>query len=189
MSTDSSLSVVGICGSLRKGSYNQFLLQAASKHMPTGMQLEMLAIHDFPLFNQDILDIGIPAPVKRCQDQIAKAHAVLICSPEYNYSISGVLKNAIDWISRMKNQPLEGKPLGILGATPGHYGTVRAQMALRQVCVATRMIPMNSPEILVTEADQKFDAAGHLIDEDTVSRLTKFLASFASFITTIQGRR
>ncbi len=149
--------------------------------------METCDLHDIPLFNQDVLDAGMPEPVKTFRERIAKADAILIASPEYNYSISGVLKNAIDWASRAPNPPLDGKPLGIMGATPGNFGTIRGQMALRQVCIFTNMIPMNTPELFVTKANEKFDAEGNLIDETTQKYLKKFLQSFDAWVKKIHG--
>lgn len=187
MITSSPISVLGICGSLRNASFNWSLLQAAAKHLPKEMNLESIRLHDIPLFNQDVLDAGMPSSVQTFRDRIAAADALLICSPEYNYSISGVLKNAIDWASRPPNQPLNGKPLGIMGATPGNFGTVRAQMALRQVCVFTNMVPLLQPEVLVMKAETKFDSQRNLTDEVTKKILIQFLEAFAMWIRKLRG--
>jgi chromate reductase len=177
----SPLKLFGICGSLRKKSLNRNLLRAAQELLPDGVELSMNELHDIPLYNQDVFDAGLPEAVKAFRDGIAAADGLLIASPEYNYSISGVLKNAIDWASRPPDPPLHDKPLGILGASPGVLGTVRGQLALRQVCIFTNMIPMNKPEFLMAGAPAKFDQEGRLIDEESKKKLAAFLAAFATF--------
>ena len=159
--------VLGISGSLRKGSYNTALLKAASELLPEGMTLEVFDLSSIPLYNDDVRALGYPKPVQEFRDRIAAADALLIATPEYNYSIPGVLKNAIDWASRPPDPPLDGKPVAIMGASTGNFGTVRAQMHLRQVCVFCNMFPLNKPEVLVMRAQEKFDASGRLVDETT----------------------
>jgi chromate reductase, NAD(P)H dehydrogenase (quinone) len=123
---------------------------------------------DIPLYNEDVRAQGDPEPVTALKEAIRQADALVIAAPEYNYSIPGVLKNAIDWASRPPDtSPLNGKPVAIMGATTGSWGTVRSQMHLRQVCVYTNMLPMNKPQVLVARARNKFDAQGHLVDETT----------------------
>ncbi|HYF64129.1 MAG TPA: NAD(P)H-dependent oxidoreductase [Herpetosiphonaceae bacterium] len=165
-----TVKIVGISGSLRQQSFNTALLHAASELLPPAATLEIVHLGEIPGYDQDALDAGgFPAPVQRLRDTIGAADALLIASPEYNYSISGVLKNAIDWVSRPgpnKELPFDGKPLGMMGATPGLYGTVRAQTHLRQIAVYLNMFPINKPEVLVTQAGQKF-SAGRLTDEAT----------------------
>ena len=177
----SPLKVLGICGSLRKKSYNRALLQAAAELLPDGMELSQCDLHDIPLFNQDVLDAGYPEPVRIFRERIAAADVLLVASPEYNYSISGVLKNAIDWASRPPNPPLNDKPLGILGASPGMLGTVRGQMALRQVCLFTNMIPMNKPEFFLSHAKDKFNEEGRLTDEETRKKLRDYLVALSTW--------
>jgi len=127
--------VLGISGSLRKASYNTALLRPASELLPRGMTLEVFDLSSIPLYNDDVRALGFPKPVQEFRSRIAAADALLIATPEYNFSIPGVLKNAIDWASRPPDPPLDGKPLAIMGASTGNFGTVRAQMHLRQVCV------------------------------------------------------
>jgi chromate reductase len=162
--------IVGISGSLRQQSLNTALLHAASELLPADTTLEIVHLGEIPPYDQDLLDAqGFPGPVQRLRDTVAAADAVLIATPEYNYSISGVLKNAIDWVSRPgpnKELPFDEKPLGIMGATPGLYGTVRAQMQLRQMAVYLNMFPINKPEVMVTQATQKY-SAGRLTDQTT----------------------
>lgn len=159
--------VLAISGSFRKNSYNTSLLRAASEMLPEGMTLEIFDISRIPLYDDDVRALGFPEPVQEFRNRIAAADALLIATPEYNFSIPGVLKNAIDWASRPPNPPLDGKPVAMMGASTGNFGTVRAQMHLRQVCVNTNMFPLNKPEVLVMRAQEKFDADGRLVDEMT----------------------
>jgi chromate reductase, NAD(P)H dehydrogenase (quinone) len=160
---------LGIAGSLREGSYNRALLRAARDLAPDGLEICIFeGLADIPLYNEDVRAQGDPEPVTALKEAIRQADALVIAAPEYNYSIPGVLKNAIDWASRPPDtSPLNGKPVAIMGATTGSWGTVRSQMHLRQVCVYTNMLPMNKPQVLVARARNKFDAQGHLVDETT----------------------
>jgi chromate reductase len=162
-----SIHVFGFSGSLRKGSYNSALLRAAAGLLPEGMTLETYDLSSIPLYNDDVRAAGYPDVVKDFRSRIAAADALLIATPEYNYSIPGVMKNALDWASRPPDPPLSGKPLAIMGASTGNFGTVRSQLHLRQVCIFTNMLPLNKPEVLVTRAQEKFDLEGKLTDEIT----------------------
>jgi chromate reductase, NAD(P)H dehydrogenase (quinone) len=165
----SSLRVIGISGSLRNDSLNTKLLRAAMELLPEGMTGEIAPIGDLPLYNADI-DAPRkerPASVQRFRDALARTDALVIASPEYNYSIPGGLKNAIDWASRGEDSPLVNKPVALMGATGGMWGTVRMQQAFRPVFQYLNMQPVNKPEILVAQARQKFNAEGRLTDETT----------------------
>jgi chromate reductase len=178
------IKVLGIAGSLRKGSFNKALLNAAVELQPDGMKIEIFDISSIPLYNGDIESEGTPTAVNAFKNKIAEADALLIVTPEYNYSIPGVLKNAIDWASRPPaSSPLNQKPLGIMGASSGLMGTVRAQMHLRQTAVLTNMYTMNRPEVLVTKAHEKFDKEGKLTDENTAQHIRKFLSALAEWAT------
>ncbi|MGO8917674.1 MAG: NADPH-dependent FMN reductase [Stellaceae bacterium] len=159
------VTTLGISGSLRKGSFNTAALRAAAELVPDGMALEIADIGDIPLYNDDVRQLGFPPAVQKLRAQIAAADALLFATPEYNYSISGVLKNAIDWASRPPDPPVIGKPVGIMGATGGMWGTTRAQYHLRQCFVFLNMFPVNKPEVLIARAPSKFDAAGKLTDQ------------------------
>lgn len=188
LSDNPPVRLVGICGSLRKKSYNRYLLQAAASALPKGAQLTIAEIRDVPLFDQDVLDAhGFPPSVKALRAAIAAADCVLIASPEYNYSIPGVLKNAIDWASRGSDQPFAGKTIGIMGATPGGLGTVRGQMHLRQVCIFLNLAPLAKPEVLVSRAHEKFNAEGDLVDEKTRDELGTFLSALVDFTRRVRG--
>src|SRR5215471_1600131 len=165
MSEAGGITVLGICGSLRAGSYNRAALRAAIELKPPGMMIETADIGSIPLYNEDVRALGFPPPVDTFRRQIAAADALLFVSPEYNYSISGVLKNAIDWASRPPDQPFAGKPVAIMGAAAGMAGTARAQYDLRRCCVFLDMHPINKPEVLIGVAHTKFDAEGAFTDE------------------------
>jgi chromate reductase len=158
---------LAISGSLRKGSYNTAALRAAAELVPDGMSLQIADISQIPLYNDDVRQAGYPPAVQTFRQQIAAADALLFATPEYNYSMSGVLKNAIDWASRPPDPPVLGKPAGIMGATPGMWGAARAQYHLRQCFVFLNMFPVNKPEVFIAQAASKFDAQGKLTDPTT----------------------
>ena len=163
--------VLGIGGSLRKGSYNRALLHAAKELAPEQMDIHIFEneiLKTIPPFDEDARQQGEPETVEILKREIRHADALLFAIPEYNHSLTGVLKNAIDWVSRPPaDSPLDGKPVAIMGASTGMSGTIRAQMHFRQVCVFTNMLPLNKPQVFVTRAAEKFDADGRLIDEVT----------------------
>ncbi len=164
---DAPVKILAFCGSLRKGSYNKMLLRAAVELAPDAVCLETFEISAFPLFNQDF-EKDPPSIVKEFKAKIKAADAVLIVTPEYNYSIPGVLKNAIDWASRpYGDNAFEGKPVAMMSASIGMLGGARAQYHLRQSFIFLEMHPINRPEIFVSFAPQKFDASGKLLDENT----------------------
>src|SRR6478609_6525154 len=167
MSEAKGITVLGICGSLRAGSFNKAALRAAIEEKPPGMTIETAEIGSIPLYNEDVRALGFPPPVEKLRTQIAAADALLFVTPEYNYSTSGVLKNAIDWASRPPNQPFDGKPVAIMGATASLWGTARAQYDVRKMCVYLNMFPLNKPEVLIAQAPSKFDAELKLTDKTT----------------------
>ena len=147
--------ILGFAGSLRKGSFNKSILRAAAELIPSGVVIEIFDLEGIPPFNQD-LDQQAPEKVKEFKARIRAADALLIATPEYNYSIPGVLKNAIDWGSRPHgDNSFEDKPVAIMGASPGMLGTARAQYHLRQSCVFLNMHPLNKPEVMVPFAHEK----------------------------------
>lgn len=177
------IKVIGFAGSLRKGSYNKMLLKNVQQLFPNDMELEIIDIPDIPIYNYDIQAAhGIPASVIEIGEKIRNAHAVLIATPEYNYGVPGGLKNFIDWISRIENQPLRGRVLGMMGATTGLGGTIRAQVALRMIAVFVESCVMAKPEIYVTKAGDKFDKEGNLIDEATKKVLEKYIEKLKEWI-------
>ena len=173
--------VFAFCGSLRKASFNRMAMRAAEELAPEGMRFETCDIGAFPLYNEDVRQQGFPPSVERAREKIQAADAVLFVTPEYNYSFSGVLKNAIDWVSRPPDQPFAGKPAAIMGATPSTLGTARAQYHLRQVCVYLNMFPVNRPEVLIAAADKKFDADGQLTDEPTRKNIAHLMTALAEW--------
>ena len=173
-----ALKVLGIAGSLRAGSYNRALLRAAQELAPAGMEITTFDLAPVPLYNGDVEVKGDPEPVAALKAAIRQADALLIVTPEYNFGVPGVLKNAIDWASRPpRGSALQGKPAAIMGATPGMGGTGRAQMQLRQTFVFTQTYALLSPEILVARAAEKFDASGKLTDEPTRKFVGQLLAA------------
>jgi chromate reductase len=184
-----SIRVLGISGSLRKASFNTALLRAAVERAPAGMTIETADISAIPPFNDDVFKLGLPAPVEKLRAQVAGAQALLIATPEYNFSIPGVLKNAIDWASRPPNQPFAGKPLAIMGASGAMGGTMRAQYHLRQVAVFLDMQVVNKPEIFVRSAANAFDAEGKLIDETASKLVRELLESLAKFVAWVPRLR
>ena len=176
-----AIKVLGISGSLRAGSFNTGLLRGASTVMPPGMEMSTFALHDFPLFNADVEAQGNPEPVTAMHQAIAAADGLLFAVPEYNYSISGVLKNAIDWASRGRPSPLDGKPAAIMGVG-GRQGTVRAQMHMRQIALHNSMRMMIDPELLLVRSRRRSDPDGNLTDEATLERLREFMAALDEWI-------
>lgn len=180
MSETSPLTILGVCGSLRRESWNKKLLNACVGLVPEGVTLSIHPIDEVPLFNGDVYDQGFPEPVQRLRAAIAAADALLFVTPEYNYSIPGVLKNAMDWVSRPPSQPFAGKPAATLGASPGLHGTVRGQTHTREVCMGLGMIVSPKPEVYVGRAPEKFNAAGELTDADTAKFVREALANLAT---------
>lgn len=177
--------VIVICGSLRKGSYNRMLTRALPALAPAGMKIkEAPSFGEFPLYNADIQDgPGFPAAVTTLADAIRAADGVLIVSPEYNYSIPGGLKNALDWVSRLPEQPFAKKPVAIQSASPGPLGGARMQYHLRQSFVFLDAAVLSRPEVMVFNCAQKFDEkAGTLTDEATRGFVKKQLEAFEKFI-------
>ena len=178
-----TLRVLGIPGSLRAGSFNRALLRAAVELAPAGMEITIFdGLGAVPLYDADVEAKGDPAPVAALKTAIREAGALLIATPEYNYSVPGVLKNAIDWASRPPGKSvLNGKPAAILGASPGGTGTARAQLALRQSFVFTDTPTVLRPEVLVPRAHEKIDAQGRLTDEPTRQSIRKLLEALVQW--------
>lgn len=182
-----SLKVLAISGSLRKASYNTAALRAAQELAPDDMTIELASIADIPFYDADLQAQGFPRSVLDLGEKIRAADAVLFGSPEYNYSIPGVLKNAIDWISRLPNQPFAGKPIGMIGASQSLLGAARAQYHLRQSFVFLDALPVNKPEVFITLAQNKFDEAGKLTDEATRGFIRQHLDALAKWTRRLQS--
>lgn len=176
------VNIVGFAGSLRKNSYNRALLNAAAVLVPGGASLEVFDLGVIPLYSQD-LEVDMPKVVRDFKSKVRKADALLISTPEYNYSFSGVLKNALDWASRpYSDNSFDGKLAAIMGASPGVFGTARAQYHLRQVLVSLNVQVVNRPEVFVSLAQEKFGKDGNLTDRKTrelVARLLESLVALA----------
>ncbi|HEX3265219.1 MAG TPA: NADPH-dependent FMN reductase [Candidatus Limnocylindrales bacterium] len=178
-----TLNVVGIAGSLRRGSYNRGLIRAAIDLAPAGMRVTTQELDDLPMFNADIEADGDPGPVRRLKDAIGAADALLIATPEYNRCVPGVLKNAIDWASRPARQSvLTNKPVAIMGASTGGGGTARAQAHLRDGLGYTNGLVLPQPEVLVPFAASRFDDAGNLHDDETKDALGELLVALAEWV-------
>jgi chromate reductase len=173
--------ILGISGSLRKESYNLSLLKAAAKLLPPDVELEIITLENLPLYNQDTENIINPA-VDNFKKKIEEADAILFSSPEYNYSIPGVLKNAIDVASRPwgKNS-WTGKPAAIMGASVGALGTSRMQYHLRQVMVFLDMHPLNKPEVMVMTAQEKINESGEVTDEKTKEKISELIVALVAW--------
>jgi chromate reductase len=177
-----TLNILAIAGSLRKASYNRALIRAAQKQAPEGMAINIHDLNDIPLYNADVEAAGDPPGVAAFKQAIAGADGVLIATPEYNHGVPGVMKNAIDWASRPpRNAPLNAKPVGLIGASPGMTGSARGQSQLRQAFEFTNSWCMPQPEILVFRAHEKFDAEGRLTDESTAKHLRRYLEALAGW--------
>ncbi len=180
MTLSKPIHVLGISGSLRKPSYNTALLHTAADLMPPGMTLEIFDLSPLPMFNQDF-EKPFPESVAAFRSQLAGADALLIATPEYNSSITGALKNALDWASRSPQPPLQGKPVAIMGASTGNFGTLRAQLHLRQILTHMGALPLGKPEVLVARAEQAFDTEGKLVDATARGFLQDLLAALAKW--------
>jgi len=185
----SPLTILGIAGSLRKASYNRAALRVAREVAPPGAKIEIFELNGIPPFNQDE-ESPMPGKVVQFKARIRAADAILFVTPEYNYSIPGVLKNAIDWASRpYGDSAWEGKPVAIMGASPGMLGTARAQYHLRQCFVFLNMVPLNKPEVMIANASERFDETGNLIDEDTRAHIQKLVEALARWTRQLQKAR
>ena len=173
--------ILGIAGSLRKESFNQGALRAAVELAPEGATIEIFALDGIPGFNQDE-EQNPPEKVAELKRKVREADAILFVTPEYNYSVPGVLKNAIDWASRpYGDSAWNGKPAAIMGASVGVIATARAQYHLRQMMVFLNMFPVNQPEVMIGNAAEKFDAQGNLTDETTKDFIRKLLANLVEW--------
>ena len=171
------MQVLALVGSLRRGSYNKLALRAAQELAPPGMTIEAADIGVLPLYNDDVRTEGYPPEVQTLRERVRAADALLFVTPEYNYSVPGVLKNAIDWASRPPEQPLDGKPAAIMGASTGRLGTARAQYHLRQIGVFVNLHFLNRPEVMIAGAAKAFDASGRLTDEGARKLIADLLAA------------
>ncbi|HEY5298287.1 MAG TPA: NAD(P)H-dependent oxidoreductase [Verrucomicrobiae bacterium] len=180
------MTILGIAGSLRRQSYNRAALRAAQQLVPDGVKIEIFELDGIPGFNED--DEKNPPPrVVELKKRIRAADAILLVTPEYNYSIPGVLKNSIDWASRpYGDSAWSGKPAAIMGASIGNIGTARAQYHLRQIFVFLNVFPVNQPEVMIGNAAAKFDVEGKLTDENTKEHIRKLLQGLVEWTARLQ---
>jgi chromate reductase, NAD(P)H dehydrogenase (quinone) len=176
------LKILGVCGSLRKASFNMAALRACGEMMPAGMSMKITAIGDIPLFNQDIFDAGLPDSAKRLRAEVSEADGVLIASPEYNFSLSPALKNAIDWASRPPNQSFQDKPIAVFSVSGGPMGGARVQYDIRRILGQLWAHVLPRPEVFIGSATSKFDAQGKLTDDASRKFLSDLLVGFKDWI-------
>jgi chromate reductase len=180
------LNILGIPGSLRQASFNRYALVAAQSLLPPGVSLDIFGLDGIPAYNQD-LDKQPPARVVELKARIRAADAILFATPEYNYSVPGVLKNAIDWASRpYGDSAWQGKPVAVMSASVGVFGGARAQYHLRQTFVFLNMYPVNQPEVMISGAAQRFDERGELTDEAARDLIRKLLAELVAWTTKLR---
>jgi chromate reductase len=179
---------VAISGSLRKGSYNTMTLKAVQKIAPENIVIEHLLIDEVPFYNFDLHEIQFPDVVEKLNDAVKAADAVILVTPEYNYSVPPALKNVIDFMSRSPKKPFDMKAVGIMGASPGLLGTSRAQYHLRQIMVSLNAYVMTKPEIMISQVNTKFDEAGNLTDKKTGEHILRFIESLVTLSNTLKQK-
>jgi chromate reductase len=182
--------ILGVAGSLRAKSYNRSLLNAAIELAPEGMAIGTFDLAPIPVYNSDVEAAGLPEAVAAFKQAIREADGLLFVTPEYNYGVPGVLKNAIDWASRApkgEKAVLSGKPAGIMGASPGIGGTLRAQAQLRQAFIFTQTYALQGPEVALARCHEKFDADDRLVDETTRDVVRRYLATLAAWTERLRG--
>jgi chromate reductase len=180
------LDIVGLCGSLRAGSLNRMVLKLAAEAAPEGMRLEAVEIRDIPLFDGDVMAKGFPDSVAQLRERIRRADGVVIATPEYNFSIPGVLKNVLDWVSRGEDQPFAFKPVAIVTASPGPLGGARVQYDLRKVMLFMNAQVLAKPEVFIGGAAGKFGPEGICTDETTRKFVSDQMAALQRWIHGVQ---
>lgn len=187
--TEDTLRIVTLCGSLRRASYNAAIQRALPALAPAGMTVSALGgVGEFPHYDADLQAQGFPAAVTAMAEAIRAADGIVIVTPEYNYSIPGALKNAIDWLSRVKDQPFAGKPMAIQSASMGMLGGARCQYHLRQSMVFLDALVLNRPEVMVPQAQAKISDSGEITDEATRKAIAAQLDAFAALIRRVRPR-
>ena len=175
---------MGISGSLREQSYNSAALRTVGSVLPDGMTFEVASLAKLPFYSADVEQRGFPAPVENLRKKVGAADALIFAVPEYNFSVSGVLKNALEWLSRPPDSPVNGKPCAVFGASVSPLGTARGQFHFRHICVSLNMIPVNTPHVDITNAKTKFDAESRLTDQASLDLIRQLLGE----LQTLAGR-
>ena len=188
MSPKASLRILGISGSLRKASFNAAALRAVAALLPEGMSFETASLEAIPFYNADVEAEGFPAPVIQLRHEVAEADALVFAVPEYNFSVSGVLKNALEWLSRPPDPPAYGKPCAMFGASVSPLGTARGQFHLRHICVSLNMISVNTPHVDIASASGKVDGDGVLVDPSALDQLRQLMDELERLTTLIRSR-
>ncbi len=181
-----TVNILAIVGSLRRESFNRKVMVAAQRLAPEGINITIGDISDVPIYNDDVYQQGFPQSVSRLREAVLSSDAVLIATPEYNHSVPGVLKNALDWISRPPDQPFKTKPVGIIGASPGRLGTVRAQAHLIQILQGMSALVVNDPKVFLSGAMHLFDDDGTINNEKTAEFISRLLISLKQWTLQLQ---
>jgi chromate reductase len=189
MSTPPLIRLLGISGSLRKRSYNSGALRAIASILPEGMSFGIADLASLPFYNADVEQVGLPDTVQKVRAEVAAADALIFAVPEYNYSLPGVLKNAMEWLSRPPNPPANGKPCAVFGASVSPLGTARGQFHFRHVCVSLNMMVVNAPHVDINNAKDKFDAESTLADRPTLESLRQLLNELKSLTLQLRAAR
>jgi chromate reductase, NAD(P)H dehydrogenase (quinone) len=189
MSAQSSIKLLGISGSLRKQSYNSGALRAIPALLPDSISFSMADLSSLPFYNADVEQSGLPEAVKRFRADVARADALIFAVPEYNFSIPGVLKNAMEWLSRQPDPPAHGKPCAVFGASVSPLGTARGQFHFRHVCVSLNMMVVNAPHVDITSAKSKFDTNSTLTDQPALDSLRELLAELKTLTLHMRASR
>jgi len=189
MSTPSSIKLLGVSGSLRKQSYNSGALRSIASILPEGLTFEIADLAALPFYNADVEQNGLPAAVKKFRAEIAAADALIFAVPEYNFSLPGVLKNALEWLSRQPDPPADGKPCAVLGASVSPLGTARGQFHFRHVGVSLNMIVVNVPHVDIASAKTKFDGESSLTDQPALDSLRQLLGELKALTLRLRAGR
>jgi chromate reductase len=181
------LDIVGICGSLRKGSLNRRALLAAKELMPSGLEIEIVEMGDLPIYNFDIQQIGFPPDATRLHERIKRADGVFVATPEHNAAMPAALKNLIDWMSRFRPTPFDQKPVAVISASPGPIGGARVQAEFRRSMAFVNALVMLQPEVFIAHAPGKFDDSGRFTDEAGRDFLSKLLIAFEDWVRRVKA--
>jgi chromate reductase len=189
MSAPSSIKLLGISGSLRKQSYNSGALHAVESLLPAGMTYAIADLTSLPFYNADVEQVGLPDAVKNFRAEVAAADALIFAVPEYNFSLPGVLKNALEWLSRPPQPPVDGKACAVFGASVSPLGTARGQFHFRHVCVSLNMIAVNVPHVDINSAKTKFDAESRLTDQTALDSLRQLVGELKNLTLQLRASR